>query len=155
MDAQHHLCSSQKEADTKINLHNLGAVERGATELYIQSTNTDMFILALRHYHQLCKKIYFKRKILLVPIMHAFGGTKAATFLGSMLSLELTRLACFLVKESDILLSWCPFVVVTVFFTWEPLTSLHHSECDIEVFVCQLNEPGTAVVNGLILDGTY
>jgi len=42
MDVQH-LCSSQEEADTRLILHSLDAVRRGATELYIQSPDTDVF----------------------------------------------------------------------------------------------------------------
>ena len=53
-----HLCSSQ-EADTKIILYCLDAVRRGATELYIQSPDTDIFILAIHPYHQLCRTTYF------------------------------------------------------------------------------------------------
>ena len=58
MDVQH-LCSSQEEADTRLILHSLDAVRRGATELYIQSPDTDVFILAIHRYHQLYRKTYF------------------------------------------------------------------------------------------------
>jgi len=46
MDAQH-LCSSQEEAGTRLILYSLDAVRRGATELYIQSPDTDVFVLAI------------------------------------------------------------------------------------------------------------
>ena len=49
------LYSSQEEADTRIMLHSLDAARRGATELYIQSSDTDVFVLAIHRYHQLCK----------------------------------------------------------------------------------------------------
>ena len=42
-----HLCNSQDEANTRLILHSLDAVCRGATELYIQSPDTDVFILAI------------------------------------------------------------------------------------------------------------
>ena len=45
-----HLCSSQEEADTRLILHSLDAIRRGATELYIQSPDTDVFILAIHRY---------------------------------------------------------------------------------------------------------
>ena len=55
----HHLHSSQEEADTRIILHSLDAAQRRATELYIQSPDTDVFVLTIRCYHQLCRDTYF------------------------------------------------------------------------------------------------
>ena len=73
-----HLCNSRDEADTRLILHSLDAVRRGATELYIQSLNTDVFILAIHRYHQLCRKTYFvtgvgnkQRVISLGPIVNS------------------------------------------------------------------------------------
>ena len=83
MNAQH-LCSSQEEADTKIILHSLDAVQRGATELHIHSPDT-----SLHRYYQLCKNTYFitgvgnrKWQIPLAPIVHALGITKTAALPG-------------------------------------------------------------------------
>ena len=88
MNAQH-LCSSQEEADTKIILHSLDAVQSGATKLHIHSPDTDVFVLALHRYYQLCKNTYFitgvgnrKRQIPLAPIVHALGITKTAALPG-------------------------------------------------------------------------
>jgi hypothetical protein len=88
IDVQH-LRSSQEEADTRIILHSLDAVRRGATQLYIQSPDTDVFILAVHRYHELCKDTYFitgvgnkKRQISLAPVVHALGVMKAAALLG-------------------------------------------------------------------------
>jgi len=58
MDVQH-LCNSQKDADTRLILHTLDAARRGATELYIQSPDTDVFVLTIHHYNQLCRNTYF------------------------------------------------------------------------------------------------
>ena len=73
-----HLCNSRDEADTRLILHSLDAVRRGATELCIQSLNTDVFILAIHRYHQLCRKTYFvtgvgnkQRVISLGPIVNS------------------------------------------------------------------------------------
>jgi len=58
MDVQH-LCSSPKEADTRIILYSLDVSRQGATELYIQSPDTDVFVLAIHRYHELCRNTYF------------------------------------------------------------------------------------------------
>jgi len=83
IDVQH-LYSSQKEADTRIILHSLDAARRGATELYIQSPDTDVFVLAIHRYYQLCKDTYLitgvgnkKRLVPLRPVAHALGAAKA------------------------------------------------------------------------------
>jgi len=88
MDVQH-LYSSQEEADTRIILHSLDAARRRATELYIQSPDTDVFVLVIRRYHQLYRDTYFitgvgnkKRLIPLGPIVHALGAEKAAALPG-------------------------------------------------------------------------
>ena len=88
MDVQH-LHSSQEEDDTRIILHSLDAAQRRATELYIQSPDTDVFVLAIRCYHQLCRDTYFitgvgnkKHLIPLGPIVHALGAEKAAALPG-------------------------------------------------------------------------
>ena len=51
-----HLRSTQEEADTKILLHAVDAAAHGATEINIHSPDTDVFILSLRRYPQLCHK---------------------------------------------------------------------------------------------------
>ncbi|KAJ8401582.1 hypothetical protein AAFF_G00378990 [Aldrovandia affinis] len=88
MDVQH-LRSLQEEADTHIILHSLDAVRRGATKLCIESPDTDVFVLAIRRYHQLCKDTYFitavgnkKRIISLEPVVHTLGKGMAAALPG-------------------------------------------------------------------------
>ena len=54
-----YLKSDQEEADTKIVLHALDATANGATEIRIHSLDTDIFILSLRRYPDLCQKKVF------------------------------------------------------------------------------------------------
>ena len=88
VDVQH-LYSSQEEADTRMVLHSLDAAKRGATHLYILSPDTDVLILLLRRYQQLCNKTYFvtgtgnkKRVVQLSPIFHALGEQISAALPG-------------------------------------------------------------------------
>ena len=71
-----HLQSSQEEADTKIILHATDATSDGATEIRIYSPDTDVLVLALRRYPELCSKVSFvtgkgrnHRAIMLEPIV--------------------------------------------------------------------------------------
>lgn len=157
MDVQH-LHSSQEEADTRIILHSLDAARRGAKELYIQSPDTDVFVLAIRRYHQLCRATYFitgvgnkKRVIPLGPIVHALGAAKAAALPGfhAFSGADVTgrfagkgKLNCWKA------LSRCSEEVVSAFAalgTSEELSAT--TESAIEAFVCQLYESGTTVVD--------
>ena len=49
-----HLQSSHEEADTKIFLHALDATKRGASSIYIESPDTDVLVLAVWCYPELC-----------------------------------------------------------------------------------------------------
>jgi len=154
-----HLCSSQEEADTRLILHSLDAVRRGATELYIQSSDTDVFILAIHHYHQLCRKTYFvtgvgnkKRVISLGPIVNALGDEKAEALPGFHAFSEADITGRFAGKGK--LTCWQAFstcsveAVVSAFAasgTSEKLEA--DTERAIETFVCQLYEPGSTVVD--------
>ena len=80
-----YLKSDQEEADTKIVLHALDATTNGATEIRIHSPDTDVFILSLRRYPDLCQNTVFvtgkgqnHRVIKLQPIVHALGPSKTA-----------------------------------------------------------------------------
>lgn len=80
-----HLRSSQEEADTKMLLHAVDAAVSGATEINICSPDTDVFILSLRRYPELCDDVSFvtgtgvrHRAIKLKPIVQALGSTKVA-----------------------------------------------------------------------------
>ena len=48
------LQSNQEEADTKIILHAGDATSDGAMEIQVHSPDTDVFVLALRRYPELC-----------------------------------------------------------------------------------------------------
>ena len=54
-----YLKSDQEEADTKTVLHALDATANGATKTRIHSSDTDVFILALRRYPDLCQNTVF------------------------------------------------------------------------------------------------
>ena len=80
-----YLKSDQEEADTKIVLHALDATASGATEIRIHSPDTDVFILCLRRYPDLCQNTVFVtskgqnyREINLQPIIRALGPLKTA-----------------------------------------------------------------------------
>ena len=51
-----HLRSKQEEADTKMLLHSVDSANHGATEINIHSPDTDVFILLLRRYPELCEE---------------------------------------------------------------------------------------------------
>lgn len=81
----YHLQSDQEEADTKIILHARDASVNGATEVNIHSPDTDVFVLAIRRYPELCQNTFFvtgtgqrHRRIDLKPIYQALGPIKAA-----------------------------------------------------------------------------
>ena len=88
MDASH-LASNHKEANTKLLLHAVDATMSGATSIEIMSPNTDMFVLSLRRFPQLCQNTTFVpgrgehlRKIASRPIVHALGPERIAAFPG-------------------------------------------------------------------------
>lgn len=80
-----YLKSDQEEADTKIILHALDASANGATEIRIYSPDTDVFVLSLRRFPDLCPNTTFitgkgqrHREIKLQPIVDALGPLKTA-----------------------------------------------------------------------------
>lgn len=157
MDVKH-LCSSQEEADTKLILHSLDSVRRGATELYIQSPDTDVFVLALRRYHQLCKNTYFitgvgnkKREISLGPVVKALGITRTAALPGfhAFTGADQTgRFACKGKLTCWQALNRCPVEVIAAFAALGTSTAVtDETKCAIGAFVCQLYEPHTALVD--------
>ncbi|RMX57942.1 hypothetical protein pdam_00021945 [Pocillopora damicornis] len=80
-----HLRSTQEEADTKIILHALDASDQGATQLSICSPDTDVLVLALQQYPDLCSNSCFvtgtgssRRVINLRSIADALKPTKTA-----------------------------------------------------------------------------
>ena len=84
-----HLRSTQEEADTKIIFQAVDAASRGATEIAIHSPDTDVFVLSLRRYPQLCSGIRFatgtgqRHQVINLRCMaQALGSMKVATLPG-------------------------------------------------------------------------
>lgn len=147
--------SSQEEADTKIILHCLNAVKRGATQLYIQSPDTDVFIIAIYYYQQFCKDTYFvtgighkKRTIQLAPIVNILGVARVEALPGfhALTGADQTgrfagkgKLSCWQA------LNRCPPRVLCAFAALGASNNLSaETESAMELFVCQLYQPGTA-----------
>ena len=80
------LRSTQEEADTKIILHAINAAEIGATRLLIFAQDTDVLVLAVRHYLKLPQESFFvpgpKEHISLKQIFHSLGPQKASALPG-------------------------------------------------------------------------
>jgi hypothetical protein len=77
--------SNKEEADTKLVWHALDATVSGATQIAIYSPDTDVLVLALRRYAELCKDTSFvigsgqkRRTILLKPIVDALGPNRTS-----------------------------------------------------------------------------
>ncbi|KAK3731808.1 hypothetical protein QZH41_007634 [Actinostola sp. cb2023] len=84
-----HLQSDQEEADTKMLLHALDATTSGATTIRIHSPDTDVLVLVLRRYPDLCDDTSFvtgigqKHRIIpLKPIYEELGQHRAAALPG-------------------------------------------------------------------------
>ena len=58
-----HLHSSQKEADTKLLLRALDATASDAIRIRIRSPDTDVFVLSLRRYLELCEDTAFVTRV--------------------------------------------------------------------------------------------
>ena len=84
-----HLASNHEEADTKLLLHAVDATISGATSIEIMSPDSDVFVLSLRRFPQLCQNTTFVtgrgehlRKIALRPIVDALGPARIAALPG-------------------------------------------------------------------------
>ena len=84
-----HLASNHEEADTKLVLHAIEATSNGASSIEICSPDTDVFVLALRYFPDLCDGTTFvtgtgekRRSIPLKPIYDALGPCKATALPG-------------------------------------------------------------------------
>jgi hypothetical protein len=80
-----HQRSNHEEADTKLVLHALDASSSGATAVHVQSLDTDVLVLLLRRYLELCQDTAFVtgvgqnlRAIKPGPIHAALGDNKPA-----------------------------------------------------------------------------
>ena len=78
----------KKRPTQGLSFDSLDVSRRGATELYIQSPDTDVFVLAVHRYRELCRNTYFvasvgnlKRVIPLGPIVNALGTAKTEALL--------------------------------------------------------------------------
>ena len=151
-----HLQSNQEEADTKLILHALDATANGATTLEIHSPDTDVFVLSLRRYPELCRNTYFvtgtgqrRRRISLMPIFQSLGAAKAAALpaFHALSGADNTgsfsgkgKLACWKVfnrADED---------VITALAN---LGTTEHPDEDtikgVEKFVCHLYQPNTSI----------
>ena len=102
-----YLESSQEEADTKLLLHAIDASTSGATSIDIISPDTDVFVLALIRFPELCQNTFFvtgrvprHRKILFSPIVQALGPARTAAPPGFHTWSELIILEASHAKES-------------------------------------------------------
>ena len=84
-----YLACTQEEADIKMFLHAVDATSRGATQIRIFSPDTDVLVLAVRRYPQLCTDTAFvtgrgikERVIPLEKVYNALGEKKAAALPG-------------------------------------------------------------------------
>jgi len=84
-----YLDSDQEEADTKILLHAVDATATGAKSIKIFSPDTNVLLLALRHYSELCVDTSFvtrrgqcHRNIQLRPIVRTLGAARMAALPG-------------------------------------------------------------------------
>jgi len=116
---------------------------------YIQSPDTDVFIFAIYHYHQLCKNTYFvtgvgnkKRVIPLGPIVNVLGAAKVEALPGFHAFAGKGKLMCWQA------LSRCSMEVISAFTALGTSEELRvDTERAIETFVCHLHEPVTTVVD--------
>lgn len=151
-----HLQSNHEEADTKLILHAIDATVKGATSLEIHSPDTDVLVLALRRFPELCQNSFFvtgsgqrRRRISLMPIFQSLGAAKVAALpaFHALSGAENTgsfsgkgKLACWKVFDKG------DRNIV------DALTSLGTTELPgedtmkgIEKFVCQLYQPKTGI----------
>jgi len=151
-----YLRSNQEEADTKMILHAVDASRHGATEVNIHSPDTDVFILAIRRYTELCEHTLFvtgrglnHRVIPLKPIVQALGNAKTAALpaFHALSGADNTgifagrgKLVCwkaFQAADTHVISALCN-LGTTVMPCQDTIT-------DIEKFVCQLYQPKTNI----------
>jgi len=79
-----HLQCNLEEADTKIILHAVDATDDDVTEISIHSAGTDVLVLAIRRYPEMCPDKSFvtgsgtRRRTIIKPIVKALGPAKTA-----------------------------------------------------------------------------
>ena len=151
-----YLDSDQEEADTKILLHAVDATASGAKSIKIFSPDTDVFVLALRRYPELCADTSFvtgrgqhHRNIQLRPIFRALGAARTAALPGfhAWSGADVTgnfafkgKLECwkaFLQADED-----CVTALADLGSTILPTAGMFYA---IEKLVCQLYLPKTKI----------
>lgn len=130
-------------------------MKRGASQIYIQSPDTDVFIIAIYYYQQFCKDTYFvtgighkKRTIQLTPIANILGVARVEALPGfhALTGADQTgrfagkgKLSCWQA------LNRCPSRVLSAFAALEASNDLSaETEGAMELSVCQFYQPGTA-----------
>ena len=150
-----HLRSKQEEADTKMLVHAVDSANHGAREINIHSPDTDVFILSLRRYLELCEDTNFvtgtgqrRRVIKLKPIVRMLGGAGIASLsaLHAMSGCDTT--GRFAGKGKT---TWWKAFQVADKKIITALANLGTSENigALEKFICQLCVPNTPVVSSV------
>ena len=148
------LQSNQEEADTKMILHAADATSDGAMEIHIHSPDTDVFVLALRRYPELCADASFvtgkgrnRRAIKLQPIVQALGEARTAALPAFHALSGADNTGCFSGHAKP--LCWKAFLNVNEDIVTEmaklgtTLTPSDETIKAIEKFVCELYVPKT------------
>lgn len=151
-----HLQSNQEEVDTKMILHALDATANDATKLQIYSPDTNVFVLALRHYPELCENTLFvtgrgqnHRMIELKPIVQTLGPEKIAALPAFHALSGADNTGSFSGKGK--LLCWKIFAEAdpSIISALAELGQAAHPNEEIvaaiEKFVCLLYQPRTAI----------
>ena len=154
-DAEH-LKSNHEETDTKVILHAVDATLDGAMEIQVHSPDTDVFVLALRRYPELCDDVSFvtgkgqnHRVIKLKPIVQILGEARTAALpaFHALSGADNTRCFSGHAKAS----CWKAFLNVDEVVVRElaklGTTSTPSEETTkaIEQFVCEIYVPNTSL----------
>lgn len=103
------LQANQEEADTKIILHAADTILDGPMEIQVHSSDTDVIVLALRWYPELCANVSFvtekghnRRAVKLKPIAQALGEARTAALpaLCALSGVDNTR--CFFLATQNV-----------------------------------------------------
>ena len=151
-----YLNSDQEEADTKLILHAADATACGATSIDICSPDTDVFILAIHRYPDLCKNTNFvtgigknHRTIQLSQVYDALGHSKAAALPGLHALSGSDNTGSFAGKAKQSF--WKAFEsagpnIVTALGCLGTNTGLSAGNCAaIEEFICKVYVPQTSI----------
>ena len=146
------LGSNQEEADTKLILHAVYASKSGATNVDIFASDTDVLVLAVRRYPDLCEATRFITRRKVINLKHLFlclGKDKASSLPGfhAFSGADITgsfsgkgKKRCWLVfnkGEKDILQA---FASLGTSLILDDVTI-----AGLEKYVCKLYEPNTKI----------